>query len=139
MWDFFSFVRLFFSPWDFLFFLWKCFSWKLFYPKWKFLVNYKKGFDRLCRGPQGSKQYIFGDYFYSNNARKLRFHVFPLFHVRKHMTSSFSLKLTKLTGNCEFCSNCGSPGTGTKLEQIHNFLYIRSNSGKMMMAYVFYY
>ena len=55
LWDFFFYVRLFlfcetffFYPWDFLFFPWKCFSWKLFYPKWKFLVNHKKGFDRLC-------------------------------------------------------------------------------------------
>ena len=29
----------------------------------------------------GHKQYIFGDHFYSKNAKKLRFHVFLLFHV----------------------------------------------------------
>ena len=41
-----------------------------------------------------------------------------LFHVTKYMTSSFYLSRP----NCEFCSNCGSSGTRTKLEQIHNFL-----------------
>ena len=38
----------------------------------------------LVLGPQGHKEYVFGDYFYSNNARELRFHVFLLFLVRKH-------------------------------------------------------
>ena len=78
--------------------------------------------NRLALGPQGPKQYIFGDRFYSKNAKKLRFHVFLLFHVRKHMTSTFYLKWTEFTRNCEFCSKCGSPGTRIKLEQIHNFL-----------------
>ena len=71
---------------------------------------------------QGPKQYIFVDYIFSNNARKLRFHLFLLFHVRKHMASSFYLKWTEFTRNCEFCSNSGSSGTRTKLEQIYNFL-----------------
>ena len=35
----------------------------------------------LALGPQGPKQDIFGDYFYSKNARKLKFHVFLLFMV----------------------------------------------------------
>ena len=35
-------------------------------------------------GPQWSKHYIFGNYFYLKNARNLRFHVFFLFHARKH-------------------------------------------------------
>ena len=39
---------------------------------------------QLGVGSPGTKQYIFGDYFYLNNARKLRFYVFILFHVRKH-------------------------------------------------------
>ena len=51
------------------------------------------------------------------NAKKLRFHVFLLFHVRKHVTSSFYLKRTELTRNCTFCTNCGSQGTRIKLEQ----------------------
>ena len=68
-------------------------------------------------GPQGLKQNIFGDHFYSKNANKLRFHVFLFFHVRKHMTSSFYLKWTEFTRNCEFCSNCESPGTRIKLEK----------------------
>ena len=35
-------------------------------------------------GLGGSKQYIFGDPFYSKNARRLRFHVFFHFNARKH-------------------------------------------------------
>ena len=71
------------------------------------------------------------------NARKPRFHVFPLFHVRKHMTSSLYLKKTDFTRNCKFCSNCGSPATQTKLEQIHNFLQIWSDtSGEIIISYV---
>ena len=69
----------------------------------------------LALGRQGPKQYIFGDHFYSKNVRKLRFHVFLLFCVRKHMTSSFYLKWTEFTRNCEFYSNFGSPGTRTKI------------------------
>ena len=61
--------------------------------------------------PQEPKQYIFGYFFDSNNARKLRFFVFLQFHVRNQMTSSFYLKWTEFTRNCKFCSNCGSPGT----------------------------
>ena len=76
----------------------------------------------LALGPQGPKQYIFGDHFYSKNAKKLRFHAFFLFHVRKNMVSSFYLKWTEFTRNCEVCSNCRSPGTRIKLQQIHNFL-----------------
>ena len=51
-------------------------------------------------GPQGPKHYIFGDHFYSKNARKLKFHVFLHFNSRKHMISSFYLKWTEF--NCEF-------------------------------------
>ena len=91
----------------------------------------------LVFGPQGPKQYIFGDHFYSKNAKKLRFHLFLLFHVRNHMASSFYLELTKFTRNCEFCSNCRSPWTRIKLGQIHNFLWIRYTSGKMMISYAF--
>ena len=76
----------------------------------------------LALGPQGPKHCIFGDHFYSKNARKLRFHVFLLFDARKYMISSFYLKWTEFTRNCEFFSNYGSPGTRTKLEQIYNFL-----------------
>ena len=36
-------------------------------------------------GPQWPPKNISGDHFYSENARKLRFHVFLLFLVRKHM------------------------------------------------------
>ena len=75
----------------------------------------------LALGPQGPKHNIFGDHFYSKNARKLRFHVFLLFDARNYMISSFYLKWTEFTRNCEFFSNYGSPGTRTKLEQIYNF------------------
>ena len=67
---------------------------------------------------------------------KLGFHVFLLFDVRKHMASSFYLKWTKFTRNCKFCSNCGYPGTRTKLEQIHNFLWIWSILGKMIKCFL---
>ena len=70
--------------------------------------------------------------FYLINARKLWFHVSLLFHVRKHMASSFHLNWTKCKRNCEFCSNCGFPGTQTELEQIHNFLWIGSISVKII-------
>ena len=53
-------------------------------------------------GPGGPKHYIFGDKFYSKNARKLRFHVFLHFNARKHMISPFCLKCTKFARNCEF-------------------------------------
>ena len=78
----------------------------------------------LALGPQGFRHYIFGNHFYSKNARKLKFHVFLLFHARKYVISSFYLQWTEFPRNCEFFSICGSPGTRTKLEQIHNFLQI---------------
>ena len=43
------------------------------------------------------------------------------------MISSFYLKWPKFARNWEFFSNCESPGTQTKLEQVHNFLWIRSS------------
>ena len=36
-------------------------------------------------GPQGSKHYIFGDRFYSKNARKLKCYASLHFNARKHM------------------------------------------------------
>ena len=86
----------------------------------------------LVLGPQGPKQYIFGNYFYSNNVRKLRSHVFLLANVRKYTTSSFYLKWMEFTKSCEFCFNYGFLSTQTKLEQIHKFLWIWSTSGKMI-------
>ena len=53
-------------------------------------------------GPQGSKDYIFGDHFYSKNPRKFKFYLFLLFYATKHMISSFYLKWTEFTRNCEF-------------------------------------
>ena len=35
--------------------------------------------------PRVPKHYIFGDQFYSKNARMLRFHEFLHFYARKHM------------------------------------------------------
>ena len=54
-------------------------------------------------GPQGPKHYIFGDLFYSKNARKLKFHFSLFFHfnARKHMISPFYLKWTEVTRDCE--------------------------------------
>ena len=73
----------------------------------------------LALGLQGPKHYIFGDHFYSKNARKLRFHVFLLFGARKYMISSFYLKWTEFTRNCEFFFELW---VRTKLEQIYDFL-----------------
>ena len=56
-------------------------------------------------GLRGHKHCIFGNQFYSKNARKLRFYVLLHFHARKHMISSFYLKWTEFTRNCEFGSN----------------------------------
>ena len=53
-------------------------------------------------GPRGPKHYIFGDHFWSKNARKLRFHVSLHFTTRKHMILSFYLKWTEFKRNCEF-------------------------------------
>ena len=73
-------------------------------------------------GPRRPTHYIFGDQFYSKNARKLRFHVFLHFYARKHMISSFYPKWTEFTRNCEFHSKYGSLGNQTKLEQNSQFL-----------------
>ena len=35
-------------------------------------------------GPQVPKQYIFGNYFYWINDKRLRFYVYLLFHVKKY-------------------------------------------------------
>ena len=73
-------------------------------------------------GPRGPTHYIFGDWFYSKNARKLRFHVFLYFYARKHMISSFYPKWTEFTRNCAFHSKYGSRRNQTKLEQNSQFL-----------------
>ena len=90
----------------------------------------------LALGLQGLRQDIFCDHIYSINVRKLRFHVFLLFHVRKHM-APFYLKWTEFTTDCEFYSNFGSPETHTKLERTHDFWWIRYTSGKVIILYVF--
>ena len=77
---------------------------------------------QLGVGSPGTQALYFGGYFYSKNARKLRFHLLLHFHARKHMIPSFYLKWTKFTRNCDFFSSCGSPRTQTKLEQIQKFL-----------------
>ena len=38
-------------------------------------------------GPGGPKHFTFGDHRYSENARKLKFHVFIHFNAEKHMIS----------------------------------------------------
>ena len=96
----------------------------------KFICFFKKG-HRNC------KRHIFGEHFYSENARKLRFHVFLLFLARKYMISSFYLKWSEFKGYCEFCSNCESQGTQTELVKCHNLLGIWSTLGKMMRSYIF--
>ena len=95
-------------------------------------TSYCKSSFALSPGPWGPKHYIFGDRFYFENARKLRFHVVLLFHARKHVISSFYLKWTEFTRYCEFCSNCESPWTRTKLVKTHNLLWIRSTLGNII-------
>lgn len=46
-------------------------------------------------GPRRPMHCTFGDYFYSNNDRKIRFNVILCFYVRKHMISPFYPKWTK--------------------------------------------
>ena len=103
-----------------------CFTWiRLVYCLTKKTFKCNSLFEKICLflqketlhcknssalAPQEPKQYIFGDHVYLKNAKKLRFHVFLLFHVRKHMTSSFYLKWTEFTRKFEFCSNCGLQG-----------------------------
>ena len=53
-------------------------------------------------GPRRRKHYIFGNQFYSKNARRLRFQVFIHFNARKHMLSSFYLKWIEFIRNCKF-------------------------------------
>ena len=73
-------------------------------------------------GPRGLKNYIFGDHFLH-------------FNGRKHMISSFYLKWVKFSRNCEFVPiQFGSLGTHN-WNKIHNYLWIRSTSGKMMVSY----
>ena len=48
-----------------------------------------------------AEDHVFGDQFYSKNARKLRFHVFLHFNAREHMILSFYLKWIEFTRNCE--------------------------------------
>ena len=52
-------------------------------------------------GPKEPKHYIFGDHFYTKNARRLRFHVFLHFNARKHMMPPFCVKSTEFTKDCE--------------------------------------
>ena len=55
----------------------------------------------LKMGLRGPKHFLFGDHFYSKNARKPRFHVFLHLSARKHI-SLFHLKWTEFTRTCEF-------------------------------------
>ena len=50
---------------------------------------------------------------------------FAAISLKPHMQKIFSQLycMRRVPGDpSQFCSNCGSPGTRTKLEQIHNFL-----------------
>ena len=75
-------------------------------------------------GPKGLKHYIFGDRFYSKNAQKLRFIIFLHFYTVKYMISYLCSDLVP------------APGTHN-WNKIHNFLWIRSVSSKIMRSYVF--
>ena len=88
--------------------------------------------------PVGPKYYIFGDQFYSKNARKLRFHVFLNCQDRKHVISWIYLRRTEFARNFDYCFNYGSPWTQTKLEQssqfLANYVHFRQNYGIMFSS-----
>ena len=88
-------------------------------------------------GRHGPKRYIFGDQFYSKNAKKLRLHVFLHFNDRKRLISPFHLKLTEFTRNCEFCSNLVWVHGDAKLGKSSQFLVNLLQTGKMMILYQF--
>ena len=69
----------------------------------KHFNNHEDIFNRHMHkmGSWGSNYYIFGDHFWSKNARKLRFYLILHFTGRKHMILSFYLKWTEFTRNCE--------------------------------------
>ena len=105
-------------------------SWNIFYNQWLNLLCIKWV-------PEDPSTIFLGTIFTQKNPRKLKFHVFFHFNARKHMISSFYLKWIEFTRNCDFVSiYFGSLGTYS-WNKIHNFLRIRSTSGKMMMSYVF--
>ena len=85
-------------------------------------------------GPRGS---IFGDQFYPKNVRRLRFHEFLHFYVRKHMISSFHLKWTEFTRNFEFCSNLVWVPEDQKLKQNSQFPGNSVQFRKIMITHVF--
>ena len=73
-------------------------------------------------GPQVPKHYIFGDHFNLKNARKLRWY---------YNFTWRGLNSQEIVNSFQFSSRTHS------WNKIHNFLWIRSTSGKMMMSYVF--
>ena len=83
-------------------------------------------------GPQGPKHYIFGDLFCSK--RGLRFHVFLHFNARNRMVLSFYLNWTEFTRNCQIVPIQFGSSETHNWNKIHNLLWIRSTSGKMMMS-----
>ena len=83
-------------------------------------------------GSQGPKHYVFGDHFSSKNARKLRFYVYLHFNARKHRHYHFiwcGLNSHEIVNLLQF-------SLINNWNKIHNFLWIRSTSGKMMSCFV---
>ena len=75
-------------------------------------------------GLGGPKHYISGNHFYSKNARKSRFHVFPHCNAKNHLISSFYLKQTKFTkivNLFQFSSGPRGPTIGTKFTISYEF------------------
>ena len=68
-------------------------------------------------GPQGPKQYIFRDHFYSENAWKVRFHAFLLFYVKNIWNHNFTWSRTNSQEIVNFVSIVGPHplDTGRKL------------------------
>ena len=66
----------------------------------KEIINFNPPMHKMS--PRRPKHYIFGNQFYSKNAKRLRFHVFLQFNARKHMISSFYLKWIEFKRNCKY-------------------------------------
>ena len=83
---------------------------------------------KMC--PRGPKHKFLATISNSKNARKLRFHVFFHFNAGKHIAwggpnSQEIVNLFQFSSGTQDCN------------KIHNFLWIRSTSGEMMLSYVF--
>ena len=88
-------------------------------------------------GPQGPKHYIFGDHFTQKmpeSSGSMYSSILMLENIWYYHFTWSGPNSQEIVNLFQFSS--GPPGTHNSNE-IHNFLWIRSTSGKMMMSYVF--